>query len=69
MFVEDVKFRKASNAGVVIQGYPTKKVKDIHFSNVTIDTAATGVSLSNAENIVFNNVIIGTEVKVPSHVR
>ncbi|WP_207425150.1 glycoside hydrolase family 28 protein [Pedobacter sp. SYSU D00535] len=69
VFVDNVKFRKATNAGVVIQGYPSKKVKDIHFSNVTIDTAATGVSLSNAENIVFNNVIIGQEVKVPSHVK
>jgi len=69
VFVENVKFRKATNAGVVIQGYPSKKVRDIHFSNVTIDSAATGVSLSNAENIVFNNVIIGQEVRVPSHAK
>ena len=67
IFVEDVKFRKAANAGIVIQGYPTKKVRDIYFSNVTIDSAATGLSLTNAENIVLNDVIIGQEVKVPSH--
>ena len=36
---------------------------------MTIDSAATGLSLSNAENIVFNNVVIGQEVKVPSHAK
>ena len=69
VFVDNVKCRKATNAGVVIQGYPSKKVRNIHFSNMTIDSAATGLSLSNAENIVFNNVIIGQEVKVPSHAK
>lgn len=69
VFVDNVKCSKATNAGVVIQGYPSKKVKDIYFSNVTIDTATTGVSLSNANNIVFNDVIIGEEVKVPSHAK
>lgn len=69
VFVDSMSCRKATNAAVVIQGYPSRKVKDIHFSNVTIDSAATGLSLSNAENIVFNNVIIGQEVKVPSHAK
>lgn len=69
VFVNNVTCQKATNAGVVIQGYPTKKVRDIFFSNVRIDSAATGLSLSNAENVVFNDVIIGQEVKVPSHVR
>ncbi|WP_207534745.1 glycoside hydrolase family 28 protein [Desertivirga arenae] len=69
VFVDNVKCRKATNAGVVIQGYPSKKVKDIYFSNVTIDSASTGLSLRNTENIVFNDVIIGKEVKEPSHVK
>lgn len=69
VFVDSVKFRRATNAAIVIQGFPAKKVRDVHFSNVTIDSAATGLSLSNTENIVFNNVIIGQEVKVPSHVK
>ena len=69
VFVDSVKFRRATNAAIVIQGFPAKKVRDVHFSNVTIDSAATGLSLSNTENIVFSNVIIGQEVKVPSHVK
>ena len=31
VFVDNVKCRKATNAGVVIQGYPSKKVRNIHF--------------------------------------
>ena len=69
VFVDNVKCRKATNAGVVIQGYPSKKVRNIHFSNMTIDSAATGLSLSNAENIVFNNLVIGQEVNLPSHAK
>lgn len=69
VFVDGVKCRKATNAGIVIQGYPSRKVKDIYFSNVTIDSAATGISLSNTENIVFSNVVVGREVKVPSHAK
>ena len=69
IFIENVKCKKATNAALIIQGYPTKKVKDIHFSNVRIDTASTALSLSNAENVVFNDVVIGREVKIPSHVK
>jgi len=69
VFVNNVKCRKATNAAIVIQGYPTKKVKDISFSNVTIDSASTGLSLRDTENILFNDVIIGKEVKEPSHVK
>ncbi|PRD57357.1 glycoside hydrolase family 28 protein [Sphingobacterium gobiense] len=69
IFVDDLRCNKVRNAALVIQGYPTKKVSDIHFSNIQIDTAKTAVSFTNAENIVFNNLIIGDEVKVPSHVQ
>ncbi len=69
VFVDSLRCRKATNAGIVIQGYPGKKVENIHFSNVKIDSAATGLSLSNAGNIVFNDVVLGTEVTVPSHAK
>lgn len=69
IFVNNLTCKKASQAGLVVQGYPTKKVTDIYFNNVKIDSCANAISFTNAENIVFNNVIIGEEVKVPSHVR
>lgn len=69
IYVDGLRAKKVRNAGLVIQGYPSKKVRDIHFANVKIDTAKTAVSFTNAENIVFNNLIIGDEVKVPSSVQ
>lgn len=67
IFVDNLRCHKVHNAALVIQGYPTKKVSDIHFSNIQIDTAKTAISFTNTENIVFNNIIIGDEVEVPSH--
>lgn len=69
VFIENLKVKSASHAGLVIQGYPTKKVNNIHFSNVKIDSCTNGVSFTNAENIVFNNVVIGKEVTIPSAVK
>ena len=69
VFIENLTFKSASHAGLVIQGYPTKKVSNIHFSNVHIDSCATAVSFTNAEQIVFDNVVIGQEVKEPTAVK
>ncbi len=69
VFVDNLKFKTASHAGLVIQGYPTKKVTNIHFSNVKIDSCTTGISFTNAEQIVLSNVVIGKEVTVPTAVK
>lgn len=66
VFVDSLFCRKATNAGIVIQGFPAKKVKDIYFSNVNIDSISTGVSFTNTENIVMSNVIIGGKAKAPT---
>lgn len=66
IYFENLHFKTASNAGLVIQGYPTKKVSDVYFTNITIDSCATAISLTNTEKIVFSNVIIGKEVTLPS---
>jgi len=69
VFIENLKFKSASHAGLVIQGYPNKKVSNIYFSNVKIDSCTNGISFTNAEQIVFNNVIIGKEVTTPTAVK
>jgi polygalacturonase len=69
VFIENLSFKSVSHAGLVVQGYPSKKVRNIHFSNVRIDSCATAVSFTNAEQIVFNNVVIGQEVKEPTAVK
>lgn len=66
IFFENLQFKTASHAGLVIQGYPTKKVTDVFLTNVKVDSCATAISLTNTGNIVFNDVVIGNEVTVPS---
>ena len=69
IFMENLKFKTASHAGLVIQGYPTKKVSNVHFSNLSIDSCSNGISFCHTEQIIFNNVVIGKEVKVPTAVK
>ena len=66
IYVNNLRCKKASQAALVIQGYPSRKVSDVYFSNVRIDSSATALSFTNAEHIVLNDVVIGEEVKVPS---
>lgn len=67
--VENFRCEKANHAGLVIQGFPTKKVSNIAFSNVQIDSCQTAVSFSHTENIVFNDVVIGQKASAPSAVK
>ncbi|MDD4967916.1 MAG: glycoside hydrolase family 28 protein [Paludibacter sp.] len=69
VFVDSMFCHKATNAGLVIQGFPSKKIKDIYFSNIRIDQAASPLSFTNSENVVMNNVIIGGEAGIPSSVK
>ncbi|RXK86816.1 glycoside hydrolase family 28 protein [Filimonas effusa] len=66
VYLDNVKFTTATNAGLVIQGYPTKKVSNIQFSNIKIDSCGTAISFTNAEQVIFSNVVIGKEITVPS---
>jgi len=63
VFVDSLTCRKATGTGIFIQGYPAKKIKNIVFSNVRIETTALPLSIINSENIVMNNVFIGGEAK------
>jgi len=64
--VDSLTCHKATNAGLVVQGFPTKKIKDIYFSNIKIDQVTSPLSFTNTENVVMSNVIIGGEAGIPS---
>ncbi len=68
VYVNGLKCKKASNAGLVIQGYPKNIVHDIHFRNVEVQEAKICVSFTNAERIEMSNVTIGGIVGAPSTV-
>lgn len=69
VYFEIITCRKATGSGIVIQGFPGKKVSNIHFSNVTIDTVRNAVSMADTENIILNNVTIGEMATAPSSVK
>ena len=57
---------KASAAGIVIQGFPDKKIKNISLNNIEIKWAKNAISSENAENVLMNEVFIGERATVPS---
>lgn len=57
--IENVKCKKANNAGIVIQGFPGKPIKDIFLKDITIDEAKYPLSLTNTDGIFLSNVNIG----------
>ncbi|MFB6317494.1 glycoside hydrolase family 28 protein [Saccharicrinis sp. FJH54] len=69
VYMNNITCQKATQNGVVIQGYPDQKVKDIYISNLTIDTVANALSMVDAENIVFSDVILGEAATAPSYVK
>ena len=57
---------KASESGIVIQGFPEKKIKNISLNNIEIKEAKNALSNENAENVLMTDVFIGKRATVPS---
>ena len=67
VYVDGLSCKKANHAGLVIQGFPDKKIHNIKFSNVMIESTPIGVSFNDVENIQLENVNIGGVVtEMPS---
>ncbi|MGO4770275.1 glycoside hydrolase family 28 protein [Flavobacterium sp. W22_SRS_FK3] len=62
----DISCNKASASGIVIQGFPDKKIKNISLNNIEIKWAKNAISTTNAENVILNEVFIGEKATVPS---
>lgn len=59
---------KASESGIVIQGFADKKIRNISLKNIEIKSAKNALSNENAENVVMTDVFIGQRAGVPSAV-
>ena len=59
VYIDNMRCKEATNAAIVIQGFPEKKVKNVYIDNFTVDKAKVGVSINNAENVVVGTVNIG----------
>ncbi len=65
----DISCNKASATGIVIQGFPDKKIKNISLNNIDIKWAKNAISSTNAENVILNEVFIGEKATVPTAVK
>ncbi|CAA9196522.1 glycoside hydrolase family 28 protein [Flavobacterium collinsii] len=57
---------KATASGIVIQGFPDKKVRNISLNNIDIKWAKNAISSENAENVLLNELVIGEKATVPT---
>ena len=62
----DITCNKATENGVVIQGFPDKKIRNISLRNIEIKSAKNALSNENAENVLMTDVFIGQRATVPS---
>jgi polygalacturonase len=66
IFFSNISCNKATQTGIVIQGFADKKVRNISLNNIDIKWAKNAISSSNAQNVVLNEVFIGEKATVPS---
>jgi len=59
----------ASDNGIVIEGYPSKKIDNIFLKNIRIKYSKNGLTFKNTKNVVLEDVIIGDEAGTPSSVK
>jgi len=69
--VSDISFTnisciEASNTGIVIEGFPDEKVKNIKLDHITIQSAKNGMTVNNTENVMINEVVIGEKATIPT---
>lgn len=63
---ENITCKRATGTGIVIQGFPEKKISDVYFTNIRIDSVKNAVSMTDTENIILNNLVIGELATAPS---
>ena len=57
---------KATESGIVIQGFAEKKIRNISLNTIEIKQAKNAISNENAENVVMTDVFIGKRATVPT---
>ncbi|TPG38513.1 glycoside hydrolase family 28 protein [Flavobacterium pectinovorum] len=57
---------KATESGIVIQGFQDKKIRNITLNKIEIKWAKNAISNENAENVLMTDVFIGEKATVPT---
>ena len=66
IYFSNISCIEATNTGIVIEGYPNKKVSNILLDNISIQSAKNGMTVNNSENVTINEVVIGEKATIPT---
>jgi polygalacturonase len=66
IYFSNINCIEATNTGIVIEGFPDKKVTNIKLDNITIHSAKNGTTVTNSENVTLNEVVIGEKATIPT---
>ena len=72
--VSDISFSnisciEATNTGIILEGFPDKKVANIKLDNINIQSAKNGMTITNTENVTTNEIVIGVKATTPTAVK
>lgn len=67
--LKNISFETVSNTAIVIEGYQNFKIENVSLNGFYVKSAKNGITLSNTENVTFNEVVIGEKQGVPSAVK
>lgn len=68
-YFTNIKCQKANESAIVIQGFPQKKVRNIHFNGIEVKSAKNAMTIVNSENVTIDEIVIGNKAAVPSAVK
>lgn len=68
IYVDSLICRKATKAGLVLQGTPQKPIKNVIFSNVEIGEVANAISFDNTSAVEIRNSHLGGRAGVPTQI-
>ncbi len=66
IYISNVTCDSASQSAIVVQGYPGEKVQNVQLKNIRIGSAQHGLSITDAEGVNLEDVVIGKDITAPS---
>jgi len=69
LFFSDITCHQVSETAIVLQGYAQKKIRNVWFENVDIQSAKNGMTITNTEKVELNEVVVGKKATIPTAVK
>ena len=69
IYFSNISCMEATKTGIVIEGYPNKKVSHIELNNININSTPNGMTIVNTEKVSINEVVIGEKATTPTAVK